>query len=327
MAQIVLGVATSHSPMLSTPPENWSDHALRDHVRPLYDRNGEQQEFDLLLQRNDRRLGVLITNAKMRENFARSEAAIAKLRLEVAAARPDVCVVFGDDQKEMFHADNMPAFSVYGGDRILCKMPDTSNWSPALKLAGWGYFGQEPAYFPSSPKLGLHLVDHFMDSGFDPGYCASQPDGVGMGHAITFLYCRDIFPNSLPTVPIFINTYYPPNQPRISRVVQFGRTVRKAIESFPERCRVAIVASGGLSHFLVDESLDRFALQALSDGNPAALESIPESAFKSGNSEIKNWAAAAGALEPVKMTLIDYIPAYRSLAATGCGLAFGAWHP
>jgi AmmeMemoRadiSam system protein B len=99
----------------------------------------------------------------------------------------------------------------------------------------------------------------------------------------------------------------------------------KAIQSWDSDKRVAIVASGGLSHFVVDESLDRLALQGLQNRDETLLASIPENQMTSGTSEIKNWVAAAGALEHKTMTLLDYIPAYRTVAGTGCGMAFAWW--
>lgn len=327
MAHIVLGIGTSHSPLQNTPPEHWPSHAVRDHVHALYDEAGERVSFEQLRDRNGNRLDAHLSAETMRRHFARCEAALARLRAAVAAARPDVCVVIGDDQQEMFRDDNMPAFAVYWGERILCKTPDTSKWAPALKMAAWGYYGEEPSHYPCDPQLGRHIIERLMDEGFDLGQSARQPNEIGMSHAYTFLYRRELCPPQVPMVPVFINTYYPPNQPRVGRVIELGTALRKAIESYPADRRVALFASGGLSHFLVDESLDRAALAALSNGNPGELGGFPEARFKSGNSEIKNWLGLGAAMAPCKMTLLDYIPAYRSQAGTGCGLAFGLWQP
>ena len=64
---------------------------------------------------------------------------------------------------------------------------------------------------------------------------------------------------------MFLNTYFPPNQPRPKRCYEFGQAMRKAVESFPGDARVGVLASGGLSHFLVDEELDRAILKACAD--------------------------------------------------------------
>jgi hypothetical protein len=63
-------------------------------------------------------------------------------------------------------------------------------------------------------------------------------------------------------------------------------------------------------------------------GDFATLERIPESAFYSpGTGEIKNWLplAAAAAELGMGMTLLDYVPCYRSEAGTGTAMAFAYW--
>lgn len=324
MAEIVLGMGTSHSPMISTPPGHWLDHGVRDPSYPLYSSDGEHVPFEERARRNGDKYSGLITAEAMHGYYARSEAALAALRKALNDARPDVCVVIGDDQEELFRHDNMPAFSVYYGDEIVCRKPDWSKRAPALQMSAWGYYTDQPTAFPAHAGLALHLIARLIDGGFDVAASKSQPGDIGMSHAYTFLH-RRLMDVPVPVVPVFINTYYPPNQPRISRVVQFGGAIREAIASFPGGMRIAVVASGGLSHFLVDEALDRAMLDACTKGELSALAGIPEAALKSGNSEIKNWAALASAMAPKKMKLVDYIPAYRSAAGSGCGLAFGVW--
>jgi 3-O-methylgallate 3,4-dioxygenase len=89
--------------------------------------------------------------------------------------------------------------------------------------------------------------------------------------------------------------------------------------------RVAVVASGGLSHFVVDEELDRHVLDVIERRDVDGLLGIAESDLQSGTSEIKNWIVAAAACEHLDFSPIDYIPGYRSPAGTGCGMAFGWW--
>ena len=50
-----------------------------------------------------------------------------------------------------------------------------------------------------------------------------------------------------------------------------------------------MMASGGLTHFVVDEELDRVVLEAMVNGDEAPLHVIPEEIFKVGTAEIKNW--------------------------------------
>jgi 3-O-methylgallate 3,4-dioxygenase len=88
---------------------------------------------------------------------------------------------------------------------------------------------------------------------------------------------------------------------------------------------VGVLASGGLSHFVVDEALDRRVLDLLAKKDVAGLTTLPVSQLEAGNSEIRNWIAAAGAVEHLEMKLVDYQPCYRSEAGTGIGTAFAVW--
>src|SRR5207249_7576177 len=100
--------------------------------------------------------------------------------------------------------------------------------------------------------------------------------------------------------------------------------LRGAIESWDSDARVAVVASGGLSHFVIEEDLDEQIIDALKTKNKEKLTSIPDARFESGTSEIRNWVVVAGAMEqsPLNMELVDYGPCYRTEAGTGCAMGF-----
>jgi hypothetical protein len=129
----------------------------------------------------------------------------------------------------------------------------------------------------------------------------------------------------VPIVPIMLNTYYPPNQPTPGRSYALGRAVRQAVAEWDPGKRVAVIASGGLSHIVLDEPLDRQILDGLQDHDPAKYTAIPRGKLRGGTSEVLNWVALGGAVGPMEMTLLDYIPGYRSQPSTGCGMAFASW--
>jgi 3-O-methylgallate 3,4-dioxygenase len=129
----------------------------------------------------------------------------------------------------------------------------------------------------------------------------------------------------VPIVPVALNTYFPPNQPRPRRCYQLGQAIRDAVRSSPGTARVGILGSGGLSHFTVDEELDRLVLDACRRNDGATLSSIPMHKLNSGSSEIRNWITVAGASEHLETDWQEYIPCYRSLAGTGCGMGFAVW--
>jgi AmmeMemoRadiSam system protein B len=122
-----------------------------------------------------------------------------------------------------------------------------------------------------------------------------------------------------------LNTYYPPNQPSARRCYELGKALRKAIELWDDDARVAIIASGGLSHFVLDEELDNKIITAMRNKDEDELTRLPGNRLKSGSSEIRNWIVVAAAAQDLEMKLIQYVPCYRSPAGTGVGMAFAEW--
>ena len=115
-----------------------------------------------------------------------------------------------------------------------------------------------------------------------------------MGHAFAFVYAQLMRDASIPVVPVLLNALYPPDQPNPERCLDIGEAIEHAVEAFPGNARVGVVASGGLSHFVVDEDLDRTVVQALTERDHATLVGLPEAKLNSGSAEIRNWICAGG---------------------------------
>ena len=181
--------------------------------------------------------------------------------------------------------------------------------------------------FPGAPDFAREIIGGLIERHIDVAACAKidQPQKNGFGHAFGFIIKR-LFANvSIPVVPILLNTYYPPNVPSAARCHDIGRALRGVIDASPCKARVAIVASGGLSHFVVDEQLDRRVLRGFEPGKEELLRSIPRAALNSGSSEILNWILMAGAVHGLPLQWLEYQPIYRTPAGTGVGVAFGSW--
>ena len=301
MARIVLGLATSHSPQLSTPPDLWPLHGERDKRNPeLLDTDGRHVSYDELLAKASPSLAGEVTTAKWQARYDACQQGIATLAKVLEQVSPDILVIFGDDQEELFSDENMPAMLVYWGEELLNRPHYANAASPGLRAAAWAY-GEMDKIYPVATNLGRHLIESLVGAGFDVAHSRKLKPGEGMGHAFSFVYGRLLNGKTMPTVPIMVNTYYPPNQPTPKRCFDLGRAVRAAIETWPNDARVAVIGSGGLSHFVIDEELN------------------------SGTSEVRNWISTAGAVEHLDMTLIDYVPCYRSPAGTGCAMGFAEW--
>jgi hypothetical protein len=98
-----------------------------------------------------------------------------------------------------------------------------------------------------------------------------------------------------------------------------------AVEACPGSERIGVLASGGLSHFLVDEDFDRAILKACADKDAKFLQNLPRNKLHAGSSEILNWVAVAGAIEHLDLDWFEYVPGYRTPAGTGTGLSFASW--
>ncbi len=317
MAKLILGLATSHSPQLSVHADDWSLLREKDETDPRLD-------YKELLKRAKPDIDQEITSDKMRRRYEACQKAIGILGDVLRKAQADIVVVFGDDQHEQFYDDNMPTFALYHGPS-LSVVKHTGRNPAAWKTAeekGWAETAEE---YRAASGLAEHLIRSLASDEFDIARCDRLRKEIGIGHAFSFLY-RRIWPGgALPMVPVMVNTYYPPNQPTPRRCFALGSAVRKAIESWDADQRVAVMASGGLSHVIIDEELDQIVIDGLTRKNRELLYSVPRDKMRGGTSEILNWVAVAGAVEPMEMKLVDYVTTYRSPAGTGCGMAFAYW--
>jgi hypothetical protein len=266
-----------------------------------------------------------ITPEAFADKHQRALAEVERLGAVVRNARLDTLIVVGDDQKELYDDDNMPAILVYRGESIR-NVPLKSHPGPDwARNASAQYFEREvPREYPVDSRLAEHLIAHLMED-FDLSCASTLADGYGEGHAFGFVHNRLLAGATIPVVPVFLNTYFPPNQPTPARCYKLGQALRAAVEGLPDDMRVGVLASGGLSHFTVDEDLDARVIRALRDKDSKALAALPREQLNSGNSEIRNWICMAGAVEHLSLQHLAYIPAYRTPAGTGTGLCFADW--
>lgn len=329
MAKIVLGMAVSHGPMLSTTPEQWALRVPADRAgnHPF---RGRMLSFGELVElRRDERFDLQCTLEVMRGRHESCQTSLDRLAEVFAEAKPDLAVIFGNDQMEIFSDTLIPAFSVMYGERIVnSEMSEArrAKLPPGIAEAAAGHIPPGGANYPGSPELASHIVKSLMGDGFDVAVMKRFPTDE-TPHAFGFIYRRVMRDNPVPSVPLLQNTFFPPNQPTSRRCYDFGRSVATAIRNWKSAANVALFASGGLSHFVIDEQLDMALLEALRRQNAAELTAIREELLQSGSSEIKNWIALAGAMDETTLDfrLVNYVPCYRSEAGTGTANAFVFW--
>ncbi len=336
MAEIVFGLGTSHGPLLATPPQEWDLRANVDRRnKALAFGDGTFDFAQLYDLRKGDHFEKQNTIEVRRERDARCQHQLDVLGERLTEANPDVLIIVGDDHHEWFLNDIQPAFSIFHGEQVFNRA--LTKDEEQQKIANGGgyamklYYPQRDEVYPCPSALAAHIVAHTIRDEFDTTALGTQPNDAGMprqlGHSYGFIYRRILKSRPLPLIPILVNTYYPPNQPTAKRCIDFGRSVARAIKAWKGNERVAVAASGGVSHFVIDEAFDMRVLNAIKKRDYAALAAEPEYYFRSGTSETKNWLVIAGMLAEtnLEMDLLDYVPCYRSEAGTGAGMAFATW--
>jgi len=327
MAEIVLGIGVSHSPMLNGEPEDWPLFIEGDRVRAHRDKEGEPATYEDLLNKAAPDISERISEDAFAARHATAVRNMTRIRTALSAAALDALIVIGDDQNELYGARNMPCILIYRGETIRNVPLDRGGggFEWAKRLSARYYEDSVPREYPSDAALAEHLIAWLVEREFDIASADAIEPGKGEGHAFGFVHNRLMEDPPIPIVPVFLNTYFPPNQPSPRRCYRLGQEIAAAVADFPGDARVGVLASGGLSHFTVDEELDGTVLQALAMKDAETLQSLPVRKLNGGSSEIRNWICAAGALESVPFAWSDYQPGYRTPAGTGTGLGFAIW--
>lgn len=349
MAKVVMGIGTSHSPMLAIPGEFWPAYSQGDsRNRELLTVKGETLTYDEHVARAAGKHAGQQEVSYFEKQYANTQHGIRELRDSLRKVNPDVMIVFGDDQDEVLFDDNHPAVAIYGGAEIpqLARpVPDDApEWR---KMIGRGY-GHDTRTIQSDPKLARYLTESLTDNGFDIAFFTKYkeqyggtigPSGYvswvrttkerpqGYGHAYGFVSERLMEDHKIPMVQINLNTCYPPNQPSPRRAFELGRAVKEALDGYDSNLRVAVAGSGGLSHFMVDEELDRQMLNAFVEHDAEMLCNIPYERMNSATSEGRNWIAAAGAAWELNAEVLAYEAVRRTPAGSGGGWGFVRWLP
>jgi 3-O-methylgallate 3,4-dioxygenase len=321
--------------MLSVKPESWPERVKADRVNPQHFFRGKTYSFDELVSlRKPEKLAQHVSVEVFRQRHARCQQAIRSLAEIFDANRPDLAIVVGNDQMEVFTKEYVPAFAVFWGEFVegIPRTPEfLATLPPGIAEAEFDRTPAEYTRYPTSPELGRQIIEHSMRDGFDVAQLTRLLTGeIGSNavpHAWGFVYRRIMRDRVLPHVPVFVNTFYPPNQPSVERCFNFGRSIGRAISAWPEDRTVAVFVSGGLTHWVLDEEFDRVVLEALKTNDVGRLSNVSENIFQAGTSEIKNWITGAGILAEsgLTMNVVDYVPCYRSEAGTGNAMGFAFW--
>ena len=212
-------------------------------------------------------------------------------------ARPDVVVVFYNDHGLNFFLDKMPTFAIGAA----------AEYSNADE--GWGIPTLPP--MKGDPELSWHLIRELIAKEFDIVTCQEML----VDHACSLPF-KLFWPNDevapVQIVPININTVQFP-LPSAKRVYKLGQAVGEAIASWDSDKRVAVMATGGLSHQLDGERAGfinkQFDLQFLD-----SMETNPEWATQFSDLELVELAGTQG------VELLMWLAMRAALTAAGPGV-------
>lgn len=329
MARLVAAFGSSHSIMLVSQREDWQ-HGFRvidTKNAHYYDKQGRKTDYEALLAAAPPGTEALVTPEKMGERFDAAQAAMDHLAGRIRAARLDVLLIVGDDQTELFRTTNNPAIAIYYGKTIrnTAREPAqaSDNWVKSARM--WRHEPAQDREYPVRSDLAEWLIRQLSDRDFDIAAMDGLEPGQFEGHAFQFIHRRLLQDHEVPVIPVILNTFDPPNQPTPRRCVALGRAIRELIAQWPQDMRVGVIASGGLSHFVVDEDLDQQVIDAIRRKDSAALAGLDPLQLQAGSSEIRNWLVVGEMARDLDLEWVDYIPGYRTPALTGTGLAFAAW--
>jgi protocatechuate 4,5-dioxygenase beta chain len=244
--------------------------------------------------------------------------ATAEMRRRLEAARPDVLVMFSNDHLLNWPLNNTPEYTVGIGDEHVGPADWFDEWLAMEQYRVAGHPGLARWLVNEGARRGVMLA-HLQRMEFDDGISVPvhylNPDG------------------RFRLVPVTMNCTVPPLPPP-ARAYQVGALLGEALRAYPGPERIALVATGGLSHepggpryFHVDEAFDRWFLEMLEKGDHEALlrectlERL-EAAGSGGTAELIAWilvlACTAGPAE-----VLGYVPAVAWRTGTGMVV----WNP
>jgi 2,3-dihydroxyphenylpropionate 1,2-dioxygenase len=220
---------------------------------------------------------------------------MAELGKVLDETKPDVILFLGSDHVETFSVTCIPTFAIIAGSRAIAK------------FAGREY--NLPVHREMAEDLLTRLV---VEHNFDVAYS----EDAELGHAFAVPFEHVIGGRDIPIVPFFTNVYVPP-LPTPRRCAAFGSAIAQIVKGRKER--VAVIASGGMSHFpgtrkyLSPEfDFDRWLVAQFEAGNTNALLDMTGTQLDEvGNTEMLTWAMMFGAIGAQPGVLIDYIPTWH----------------
>src|SRR5215207_2417950 len=209
--------------------------------------------------------------------------------------KPDAIVFLGADHVETFSVTCVPSFAIIAGSRAIARFAGREHNLPIHREM-------------AEDILNKLVVDHNFDMAYS--------EDAELGHAFSIPFEYVIGKRDIPVIPFFTNVYVPP-LPTPRRCEALGRALADIVKGRKEK--VAIIASGGMSHFpgtskyhYPEFDFDRWLIAQMEGGNADALLNMSGTQLDEvGNTEMLSWAIMYGAIGKRKGELIDYLPTWH----------------
>ena len=198
--KLVLGIGTSHGSMLSTPPQEWDGRAAADRRNKSLAFRGNTYSFDQLYAlRQAEDFAARNTAPARQAHYDRCQKQLDALGDILAAAKPDIMVIIGDDQHEWFTEELQPTFGIFCGSRSSISRRLPTRWqrhtreeAAAPRRPAITRRADQP--YPIATDLAEHMIGQAMRDGFDVAAIMAQPKHAhetnNLGHAYGFIYRR-----------------------------------------------------------------------------------------------------------------------------------------
>jgi gallate dioxygenase len=253
---------------------------------------------------------ALDTNKQQDPVWAPIFAGYAPVQRWLAEKQPDVLFFIFNDHITSFFFDHYSHFALGVGDKY---------W-----VADEGGGARKLPPIAGHPALARHIANGLVADEFDMSYFQGKGLDHGCFSPLSLLWPHETtWPGAI--VPLQVGVLEFPI-PSARRCFNLGRSLRKAIESYPEDLKVAIVGTGGLSHQVHGERAgfnntpwDMEFLERL-EKDPQSLTkiTIAEYAAKGGleGSEVIMWLIMRGALSKKvrKLHQAYYLPSMTPIA-------------
>ena len=238
--------------------------------------------------------------------------ATAEMRRRLESARPDVVVMFSNDHLLNWPINNVPEYTVGIAEEHV---------GPADWFDEW--LGMEKYRVPGHASLARFIVNEAGRRRLSLAWLREMEFDDGISVPTHYLNPDARFR----LVPVTMNCTMPPI-PTPARAYEVGSTLREVLRAYPGPERIAVVATGGLSHepggpryFWVDEEFDRWFLDLLERGDHEALlrectlERMEE-AGSGGTAELLAWIAVLP-FTTGPADVLAYMPAIAWRSGTG----------